>query len=131
MAAGGKRKGAGRPKGLRMPSTLTKEAAREALRQRVTKEMDVMLDAMIATVKGLKHFFLRDAKTKQFTRITDPNEIENALNTGKEGENFWIFTKDPSVQAFTDLANRALDKPAEHVNLAGHDGGPLIVKWKT
>jgi hypothetical protein len=27
------------------------------------------------------------------------------------GNASWIYTKDPSVQAFTDLMNRALDKP--------------------
>jgi hypothetical protein len=25
------------------------------------------------------------------------------------GSHYWIFSKDPSVQAFTDLMNRALD----------------------
>ncbi len=62
---------------------------------------------------GIDHFFLRDPVTKQFRRINDPDEIERALNAGDKDSYYRIFTKDPSVPAFTDLMNRALDKPAE------------------
>ena len=46
------------------------------------------------------------------------------------GSTYWIFSKDPNVQAFTDLLNRALDKPAAHVQVAGADGGPLVIRWQ-
>jgi len=26
--------------------------------------------------------------------------------------------------------NRAIDKPAEHIQVAGHDGGPLVIRWQ-
>src|SRR5262249_11496431 len=45
----------------------------------------------------------------------DPKQIEAALNAGEEGKQYWTFTKDPSIQAFTDLMNRALDKPTEQI----------------
>ena len=45
-------------------------------------------------------------------------------------QQFWIYTKDPNVQAFTDLLNPALGKPAEHVQIAGHDAGPLTIHWQ-
>lgn len=128
MGLGGKRAGAGRKKGFKLASTLTKEQAREALRLKVTAEMHVLADAMIAAVKGINHFFLRDAKTQQFARITDPEQIQASLNAGKE--HYWIHTKDPSVEAFKALADRALDKPAEHLKIAGEDG-PIEVKWKS
>lgn len=120
MSHGGKRKGAGRPKGQQ---TLDKEALRERVRQRVAKELDPLLDAQLANAKGLSHFFLRDADGR-FVMITDPKAIETALNMGDEGKYYWIHTKDPSIQAFTDLMNRALDKPKEQpqevdVNLKG------------
>jgi hypothetical protein len=119
---GGKRAGAGRKKGS---DTLTKEAAREYVRGRVSAELGPLLDAQLANAKGLAHFFLRDSKTGQFVRVTDPKQIEIALNMGdggEEGTYYWIHTKDPSIQAFTDLLNRALDKPKEQeidVNLRG------------
>ena len=37
------------------------------------------------------------------------------LAKGTEGSHYWIFTKDPSGQSFSELLNRALDKPKEQV----------------
>ena len=56
-----------------------------------------------------------------------PDKIDKAL---KGGNAVWIYTKDPNVQAFTDLMNRAIDKPAEHVQVAGADDGPLVIRWQ-
>lgn len=93
-------------------------------------DLDPMLSAQIASAKGISHFFLRDPKTKQFIRIEDPKRIQAALNAGEAGSFYWIFTKDPSIQAFTDLMNRTFDKPKEHVEVTGADGGPVVYRWK-
>ena len=127
MARGGKRTGAGRPAGTPNPSTITKEMAREALRQTVLKHMDGMLAAQIAHAKGIGHLYTRD-KAGKFTKIENQAQIDQLLTEGKESEDYWIFSKDPSVQAFTDLLNRALDKPKEqeqdvNANVA------LTIKW--
>lgn len=114
---GGKRSGAGRPKGTKDPQTLTKELAREAARRQIIEEQDALIAAQIQHAKGIQHFFLRNEKTKQFERVKDPKLIQAALNKGEEGSFYWIFTKDPSVQAFTELMNRALDKPAEQITI--------------
>lgn len=131
---GGPRAGAGRPKGSQSKKTirrsLEKEEARELLRQIVTAEMEPLIKAQLANAKGIQHFFLRDPRTGQFTRITDPDVIEAALNSG-DTNSYWINTKDPNVQAFADLMNRALDKPAEHVTVGGDSKAPLIVKWQS
>ena len=42
----------------------------------------------------------------------------------------WIYTKDPNVQAFTDLMNRCIDKPSEHISITGADDGPLVIRWQ-
>jgi hypothetical protein len=102
----------GRPKGLKNTATLTKEAARERVRQRVLAELDPLLDAQISQATGISHFFLRNT-LGPFEQVTDPALIAAALNAGDEGRYYWIFIKDPSIQAFTDLMNRALDKPKE------------------
>lgn len=109
---GGARKGAGRKKGWRSPNTLEKVAAREAVRKIVTEAMPALLRAQLAHAQGIGHVYTRD-KTGKFSKIEDVHEIDRLLVEGTEGEHFWIFAKDPSVQAFTDLMNRALDKPAE------------------
>jgi hypothetical protein len=70
---------------------------------------------------------MRDPRNGKCERITDVEHIDEALKTDTA---CWIYTKDPNVQAFTDLLNRALDKPAEYVQIAGHDGGPLVIRWQ-
>src|SRR5262249_42119445 len=104
----------------------------ELVRRMITERLEPMIEAQIANACGVQHFFLRDGSTGQFKRITDPDEIEAALNAENagEGSTYWIFSKDPNVQAFTDLLNRAIDKPAEHVNIAGADGGSLTIRWQ-
>ncbi len=110
-------KGSGRKKGTLGPHNMAKLEAREFVRQTITAELAPMLKAQIAHAKGIDHFFLRDPKTKQFVKIEDPKMIETALNMGDKDDYFWIFSKDPSVQAFTDLLNRALDKPTDSVDV--------------
>lgn len=111
-SVGGKRPGAGRPKGTKNPSTYTKEAAREALRQLVLQEMRDLVGAQMANAKGLKYLVVRDKKSGKFLRVT---EAMAKARSGKDEdeETIEVWEKDPSVQAFTDLMNRALDKPKE------------------
>jgi hypothetical protein len=121
---GGARAGAGKPKGTKNAKTLEKEAIREHIRQRVVRDLDPMLDAQIDNAKGIKHFMKRDPKTGKFERLTDPDQIVAALNAdgAEEGSSYWIYAKDPSPQSWTDLANRAADKPKEQeqdLNLRG------------
>ena len=97
---GGKREGAGRPQGTKNGNTLEKAQARELVRQMITERLEPMIKAQIANACGVQHFFLRDPSTGQFKRITDPDEIETALNAENDGEGstYWIFRKDPNVQ---------------------------------
>src|SRR5262249_53234109 len=53
-----------------------------------------------------------DANDPQAARA----QIDAALASGNAA---FIYTKDPNVSAFTDLMNRALDKPVEPVQLSG------------
>lgn len=110
-----KPQGSGKPKGYKAPTTIAKEQAREALRQIVLREMDSLVRAQMDSAKGLSHFILRDPKSGKFERVTDPDRIVDALNAegAEEGSTYYLHTKDPSTQAFTDLMNRALDKPKE------------------
>jgi hypothetical protein len=73
------------------------------------------------------HFLLRNKTTGKFERITDPDKIEAAMNADEEY--YLIYTKDPNVQAFTDLMNRALDKPAQQTRVTGTDDGPIEIRW--
>jgi len=134
MPPGGTRPNSGPKKGAKYAprqSTMTKELAREALRQVVLKHMDAMTEAQVAAAKGLNHFILRDPKSGKFERVTDPDRIVEALNAdgAEQGSTFYIHTKDPSTQAYTDLMNRALDKPKEQeqdLNVSG----ALEIFWR-
>lgn len=128
MPRGGARKGAGKPKGTKHASTISKEQAREALRQIVLREMDGLAAAQIAHAKGLKYLVARETKTGKFTRLTQEQTEKILAGESDEFAFIEVWEKDPSVQAFTDLMNRALDKPKEqeqdlNANVA------LTIKW--
>jgi len=112
MGFGGKA-GPGRPKGSKNKETLAKEAAREIQRQMITERLRPLTDAHIENAIGIKHLMLRDPKTGKFERVKDEEGIDEALKS--DGEAIWIYTKDPSVEAFKTLMDRALDKPKEQM----------------
>lgn len=102
---------AGRKKGAPTKATLDKEQAREMLRELVKESLRPMTEAQIANASGLKFLVLREKKSGKFIkRITD---VEGEIQLDPEKEIVEVWAKDPSVQAFTDLLNRTLDKPKE------------------
>lgn len=128
MARGGKRPGAGRPKSRRridreadrerrQTEVWTKEAARERVRQLVCAELEPMVQAQIENAKGLRYLISRNRKTGKFVRVT---EAMARTSVGKSEEIIEVWEKDPSVQAFTDLLNRAIDKPKEQAQVLRH-----------
>lgn len=119
---GGARPGAGRKPGGKNRATIQKEAAREALRQIVLTKMHALVDAQIANAKGIKFLVVREKATGKFLRVG--NARAERLNPAEEIIEVW--EKDPSVQAFTDLMNRALDKPKEQEQEITHSGGITI-----
>ncbi len=126
---GGRRLNAGRPKGTKQPQTLAKEAAREVARTLITAALRPLIEAQIANAQGLKYLVTRDKKSGKFIRVT---EAMAKAKTGQDEEIIEVWEKDPSVQAFTDLLNRALDKPAEQVKVTGADDGPIehVFRWQ-
>lgn len=117
---GGKRPGAGRPKGTArllkertaLMTAQDKEMARLRVQALVFAELDPLVHAQIANAKGISYLVTRDKRTGKFIRVTE------AMAKAKQGdaeEIIEVWEKDPSVHAFTDLMNRTLDKPAEQV----------------
>lgn len=113
---GGKRAGAGRKPGVPQgpkATTLSKEAAREIARQMITAKLEPLIDAQVANAQGIKYLVGREKKTGKFTRLTQV-QVEAVLSGADDTYAYLeVWEKDPSVQAFTDLLNRALDKPKE------------------
>jgi len=123
MPRGGKRPGAGRKKG---PQRLEKEAARDLVRQQVFADLGPLVAAQLANAKGLSYLVVREKVSGKFLRVA--KGAAEKLNTQEEIIEIW--EKDPSVQAFTDLMNRALDKPAEQMRVTGADDGPVEVLFR-
>lgn len=124
MPRGGKRPGAGRPKGSKEPKALEKEEARAALRARVFAEMGPLVDAQIQNAKGIKFLMVREKNSGKFVKVG--KDAAEKLDPTQEIIEVW--EKDPSVQAFTDLMNRAIDKPIEQVQ--ADVKGNIHIKWE-
>lgn len=129
MPRGGKRPGAGNKKGNRHAATISKEQAREALRTVILEQYREMTEAQIAHAKGLKYLVARNKKTGKFAKLTEDMLTAIVEGADTEHEAIEVWSKDPSVQAFTDLMNRALDKPAEQEQAVAVTG-TLEIVWK-
>src|SRR5689334_6963147 len=117
----------GPKKGAIYKPTMDKAQAREAVRTLVLKHLDGMMAAQIAHAQGLKYLVVRNAKTGKFERVSK-ERMEQLLDShDDELERIEVWDKDPSVQAFTDLMNRALDKPKEQEM---EISGKVEVTWK-
>lgn len=127
---GGKRVGAGKPKGHKAKSTLAKEAARELTRTLVTQHLEPLIEAQVANAMGIKYLVVREKKTGKFLRVTEAMAKAKAAALDANEEIIEVWEKDPSVQAFTDLMNRAIDKPSEPPqDVALH--GTLVLTWQS
>lgn len=129
MPRGGKREGAGKKKGSKEKGTLEKEAARALLRQMVLEKLQPLVDAQVANASGIKYLVVRNKKTGKFIRVTEAMaKLKSSVED--EEEIIEVWEKDPSVQAFTDLMNRAIDKPAEQEQAVAHTG-EIRIRWQT
>ena len=129
MQNGGRRPGAGRPKGAKNKSTLDKEIARALVQKRVWEHLQPLVDAQIENAKGLSYLVARNKKTGKFERVT------TAMLESRDAEfheTIEVWEKEPSVAAFADLLNRANDKPAEQMKVTGPDDGPVehVFRWQ-
>lgn len=97
---------------MRWPSTLAKDAARELTRQLVTDAIPELVSAQLAHAQGIKYLVVRAKQGGKFLRVTEAMAKAREALTDDE-EIIEVWEKDPSVQAFTDLMNRAIDKPKE------------------
>ena len=97
------------PKGTKTAKTITKEQARDALRAVVIANMAEMLESQIAASKGIKYLVVRE-KSGKFTKLTK-DQAGAAIEDGSQILELW--EERPSTPAFTDLMDRALDKPAQ------------------
>lgn len=122
---GGARPGAGMPKGKVCKKTLDKEVVRELVRQRVSAEIGPMLDSQISNAKGIKYLVVRQKSSGKFLRVT---EAMAKAKAGNDEEIIEVWEKYPSVQAFSELLNRAIDKPKEQLQEVKLSGSVELIQ---
>jgi hypothetical protein len=131
MARGGRRPGAGKPKGYKHANTLAKEELRRQLAERVARDFEALTDAQIQLALGVRHTFRRDVNGR-WVHLIDPQEIQEALNSGADGDVYWIYAKPPSIRAFAYLTDQAIGKAPQAVTLAGESNRPVnyVLTWE-
>jgi hypothetical protein len=92
----------------------------------VIAELKPLVEAQLASARGLKHLLFRNKKTGKFEHVTGPTHMLRVLND-ESSETYEIWARDPSTQAFADLMNRALDKPVEALTL--EHAGEIRIRW--
>jgi len=124
---GGARAGAGRKRGGKNARTVERELREDMLRDKLRKQLEPIVDAQIANAKGIKYLVVRERKGGKFVRVT---ESMAKAKLGKGEEIIEVWEKDPSVQAFSELLNRAYGKakePKQEVDVSGD----LVLRWKS
>ncbi len=125
MGYGGKRPGAGRPPGALNESTLRKKAIRDRILARFEADADQIYDAQRAQALGTKFLVARDKKTGKFVPVNE-EQTKLLMETG-QADVLEIWDRPPSTQAAQFLADRAIDKPTEHHEVSGPDGGDIPI----
>ena len=123
MARGGKRPGAGAPKGW------DKARAHQRLRELVWEQQDALHEAQIRNAMGIKYLVAREKKTGKFVEVTEAQAKDILSGKIDSLEALEVWEKQPSIQAYADLMNRVLGKPAEHVELDAKHEGEITFRW--
>jgi hypothetical protein len=71
----------------------------------------MVVEAQIAASKGTKYLVYRNKQGGEFRTVTKEMIEQGILE--KDNVTIEVWDKQPSTPAFTDLMNRALDKPKE------------------
>lgn len=125
MPKGGKREGAGRPKGSHDKATLEKQKVAEAFNQRVMVKADALFNAQLSLAVGSQKVFRinetgEGSKAKrEHVLVTDPDEIKALLDEHDgsagvvDGVFYYFTTVTPDNKAIDSMLNRTLGKAME------------------
>jgi len=127
MPKGGKRDGAGRPKGSLDKSTIEKQEFRAFIRRKVKARQEELVDSQLDNAIGVYVMTVR-MPDGTFTVADTPEQIKAGL--AAQGTLARIYARQPNQPAGANLLAYAADKPVEPVEVSGEGGGPLLVKWQ-
>lgn len=136
---GGKRAGAGRPKGKPTRATMERQKVAEAFNQRVMQAADALFNAQLTLAVGSMKVFRVDepeegSKEKaKHVHVTDADEIKALLDEhegspGLVAGVFYYFSDVlPDNKAIDSLLNRGLGKPVDTVKIIRPDEADDII----
>lgn len=139
---GGKREGAGMPKGKKIKRTLEKEHALKEYKARVIRHADTLFNAQFANAKGNTYIYRVEEEqhengrvSKRHILVTEPDEIAMVLDAtqGTSGEvqggYYIVTTEKPDNKAIDSMLDRAFGKPTQTINTEDENGDkkPLSV----
>ena len=121
---GGRRRGAGKKRGTKWPSTTFREQARAYLSKRVLAEIEALATAQIELAKG--DCVMMAKRKNDWVRVTDPDLILKCL---KSGDTLYrIVTRDADARALKDIFDREFGRAMESIQHSGADGQPVIAQ---
>lgn len=128
MPKGGKRAGAGKPKGYVHASTISaleqKQLAREVIREHVRGHIPDIIAAQVDNAIGHYVMTIRNSDGS-FTVAETPEQVKAGLAGG--GLLARIYQRQPHQGSASMLLAYAADKPVEPVEHSGPNGGPMEV----
>lgn len=146
---GGKRPGAGRKKGSKLPKTLEREKVLEAVRQRVMGIAHRLVDKQLVLANGQQFLYkiekewIKTGKGEKagYWRNKKPELVEDEstirwylenmvdeANGDVEKEDdpsatfYFLTVKEPNNQAIDSMLNRTFGSPVQSTKLIGDDG---------
>lgn len=137
---GGKREGAGKPKGSMNKKTVERKQAEEMMRQMILKKLTPIVNAQIQLAQGCTYLYRIDEiledkkKTRKHVLVEDPREIEEIMNAtdgeaGSVGDNYYyLTTKSPENKAIDSLVDRVFGKAKQSMEITGDEDKPLVVR---
>ena len=128
MAHGGKRKGAGRPKGTPDPHTRSKQATEDAYRTFMAQEQEALWRAQRERALGV--FVLLVQTDEGTVRVTDPDHIAEIVQTPNvRGKTVWLIeAQAPDAALVKEINNRTMGVPTQLHEVGTTDGAPLPVR---
>lgn len=128
MPRGGRRPGAGRPKGSKEKHTLERELARKQLQDRLLAQLAPITEVYIARARGV--FALMVPTELGLQRVHDEAAGVKLMTdpANRRGHDYFLveFTA-PDSKVLLDLIARIDGKPTERVEVSGPAGEPVQI----
>lgn len=136
MKNGGKREGAGRPKGETKPEVIAQKKAFEELKKRILRSQNSLLNAQMGVAKGLTFLYMVSTNEKGVSSkpvlVTSQDTIEAYLAgelDNEEHEFYYMTTKEPDTKAIDSLLDRTHGKARQNIGIdGGEDDKPIAIQ---